>query len=134
MKGQWFIISAVIISSVFLGISLLLKDYFVVDPSSPARISNDIYFNSITKQLDNIIKNTVTDDNPTCRNLSTNLKELNATAWNILAPKGIFFYMKYNINDCDVTNNVSLDFLVASQDGLIYNFTTLNSPSQILAP
>lgn len=134
MKGQWFIISAVVVSSVFLGISLVLKDYFVVDSSTPVRTSDAFYFQSIEEQIDSIIKNTVTDDHPACINLSTNLNELNATASNVLASKGIFFYLKYNIKSCDATNDVDVDFLVASQNGIIYNFTTLSSPSQILAP
>ena len=132
MKGQWFIISAVVVSSVFLGISLVLKDYFVVDSSSPAKTADIFYFKSINVQLDNIIKNTVTDDHPTCINLSTNLNELNATAVNVLASKSIFYYLKYNIKSCDTTNDVDVDLLVASQNGMIYNFTTLSSPSQIL--
>lgn len=134
MKGQWFIISAVVVSSVFLGISLVLKDYFVVDSSSPVRTTDVFYFKSINEQLDNIIKNTVTDDHPTCVNLSTNLNELNTTTSKTLAAKGIFFYLKYNIKGCDTTNDVDVDLLVASQNGMVYNFTTLSSPSQILAP
>ncbi|MEK6888019.1 MAG: hypothetical protein AABX14_03685 [Candidatus Aenigmatarchaeota archaeon] len=134
MKGQWFIISAVVVSSVLLGISLMLKDYFVVDSSLPVRTTDVFYFKSVNEQLDNIIRNTVTDDHPTCINLSTNLNELNATTSNMLASRGIFFYLKYNIKGCDTTNDVDVDFLVASQNSIIYNFTTLSSPSQILAP
>lgn len=44
-KGQWFLISAVIASSIFLAISFLLRDYFSVPPA----IGNDeqIYFDDV---------------------------------------------------------------------------------------
>ena len=40
-KGQWFIISAVIATGAFLSISLVLKDFFVVDASNDARTRED---------------------------------------------------------------------------------------------
>lgn len=51
MKGQWFIISAVIASGVFLAISVLFRDYFLVDSSVTASINEDFYFTNIEDQL-----------------------------------------------------------------------------------
>lgn len=44
-KGQWFLVSAVIASSIFLGISFLLRDYFAVPPI----VTNEenVYFDNI---------------------------------------------------------------------------------------
>ena len=129
MKGQWFIISAVIASSAFLGLSFLLKDYFVVDSSSSAAVSNDFYFNSIREQLDSIITNTVVSGN--CINLTTNLNEFKTVTEKTLGTKGLFFYLDYNIKDCP-TKAVDFNFMVASQDQVIYNFTTKKTPSEII--
>ena len=46
-KGQWFFISAVIASGIFLSISVIFKDYFAVD-SSAALSDEDFYFSSDT--------------------------------------------------------------------------------------
>lgn len=45
MKGQWFLISAVIVSGIFVVISFLLRDYFGV----PATLTNEehIYFDNV---------------------------------------------------------------------------------------
>lgn len=131
MKGQWFIISAVIASSTFLGISFLLKDYFVVDASSPAQVNNDFYFYSASEQLNNIIKNTVTDDPPACINLTTNLNELKTIAEHELARRGLFMFMTYTIRDCSTTNIVDINLLVASQNEIIYNLSTTKASNII---
>lgn len=131
MKGQWFLISAVVVSGVFLALSLFFKDYFIVDTSSPAKINNDFYFYNINRQLDSIVDKTITNDPPTCINLTTSLDEFKALTERTLAPRGLFLFLNYEILDCDVNNVVAFDVLVASQDKIIYNVSTL-SPNEII--
>lgn len=130
-KGQWFLISAVIASSAFLGISLLVKDYFAVDTSSAAKINNGFYFQSISQQLDNILKNTVVNDSPVCINLTTNLDEFRAVAEKAMAAKGLFFDMNYTIKNCS-SKKVNFNFLLASQSETLYNFSTAKSASEVI--
>ena len=62
MKGQWFIISAVVITSFFVTLSGLLKDYYVVDFLPVATNSEGFYFENV-KQL---LKNTAANSAPEC--------------------------------------------------------------------
>ena len=130
MKGQWFIISAVIASSIFLGMSLLLKDYFVIDSAATSRTNNDFYFNSIEEQLNNIVRNTVTNVS-NCINLTTNLEEFRTIAEKDLAAKAMFAKIEYKIIQCN-PNIVKFDFIVASHDEIIYNFTTRENVSELI--
>ena len=57
MKGQWFLISAVIITGIFLTISFVLKSYYYVDTSKVAVIDEDYYFKNIVEQLKNVVRN-----------------------------------------------------------------------------
>lgn len=66
-KGQWFFISAVIASGIFLSISVIFKDYFAVD-SSPVLSDEDFYFSNIKDGLVTAIKS-----DPDCT--GENLKE-----------------------------------------------------------
>jgi len=51
MKGQWFIISAVVASGVFLAISVLFRDYFMVDSAAVTERNEPFYFKNIEQQL-----------------------------------------------------------------------------------
>lgn len=132
MKGQWFLISAVIASSAFLALSLFFKDYFVLDTSSPAKINNDLYLYSISGQLDNIVSTSITNDPPRCINLTTGIDEFKTLTERTLAPKGLFVFLNYTVLDCTTNNIVAFDILVASHDEVIYNFTTLRNSSQVI--
>ncbi|MBI2076168.1 MAG: hypothetical protein HYT72_02890 [Candidatus Aenigmarchaeota archaeon] len=66
-KGQWFFISAVIASGIFLSISVIFKDYFAVE-SSPVLSDEDFYFSSVKDGLLAAIKS-----DPGCT--GENLKE-----------------------------------------------------------
>lgn len=122
MKGQWFIISAVVASSIFLGLSFLLKDYFVLDSSDAGKINNDFFFYNINNQLDSIVQNTVTIAG-NCVNLTTALDEFKTIAERDLAAKGLFLRIDYTIVQCN-PNIVKFDFIVATDEEIIYNFTT----------
>lgn len=55
MKGQWFLISAVIVTGVFLTISFLLKSYYYTDTSKIAVTDEDYYFRNIVYELNKTI-------------------------------------------------------------------------------
>src|SRR3989344_2015384 len=89
MKGQWFLISAVIASSIFLTISFALKSFFSVDTSAAALYDEHYYFFDI----------------------KYNLKEYLALTKEKMADKGYFFYG-------DVTGscpNYNVGLLLASE-------------------
>jgi|SRR3989344_2174650 len=131
MKGQWFIISAVVASSIFFGISVMMKDYFVVDSSDQASINSDYHFYSIVNQFDKIVATTVTDIS--CVNLTTNLNEFKTVVERSLAAKGYFSLLQYGVTPpCGSVNAVSLDLIIADGRQTIYNFSTYTSPSQII--
>jgi hypothetical protein len=54
-KGQWFLISAVIASGVFLAISVLFQGYYTSKPYAIAQINEDFYFKTIKEQLGNVV-------------------------------------------------------------------------------
>ncbi len=130
MKGQWFIISAVVASSVFLGISLLLKDYFVVDSSAAVTVNNDHYFYNINRELDNIVANTHTSPG-NCINLTTSLDGFRTLTQQEMAARGVLLSLEYTIVQCG-PNQVNFDILMASNDEVIYNFTTRKNASEII--
>lgn len=130
MKAQWFIISAVVASSVFLGISTLLKGYFVIDSSTAATINNDHYFRNIDRELDGIVAMTPTSPG-NCVNLTTNLEEFKTLTQQELASRGLLLSLEYTIIQCS-PNQVGFDLLVASNSQILYNFTTRKSASEII--
>jgi len=69
MKGQWFIVSAVIASSGFLAISTLFSSYFIIDNSQIPRINEDFLFLNIQEELNRTI------DYSTSDNIERNVKE-----------------------------------------------------------
>ena len=50
-KGQWFLISAVIASSVFLVISVAMRNYHALDTSAASRRNEDFYFMQVEQGL-----------------------------------------------------------------------------------
>lgn len=54
LKGQWFLISAVIATGGFLAISLLYQGYFVADPSKVTYNDMNQQFMSISNQLESV--------------------------------------------------------------------------------
>ncbi len=131
MKGQWFIISAVVATSVFLSISMLLQNYFIVDSSSQARVNADYYFYNFLDQF-NEARKVTTDGN--CTNLTTNLESLKNMVQNTLASKGLFMYFEYQIvpPDCSGDEDVNMDLVIATREQIIYNFTNYNTTDEII--
>ena len=131
MKGQWFIISAVVASSIFFGISVMMKDYFVLDSSQTAAVNSDYYFYNIQNQFDKIVATTLT--NVSCVNLTTNLNEFKTVAEKSLAGKGYLALLEYTITPpCGSSNIVKMDLLIADSRQMLYNFSTYSNVTQII--
>lgn len=92
-KGQWFFISAVIASGIFLSISVIFKDYFAVD-SSAALSDEDFYFSSIKDGLITAIKS-----DPSCT--GENLKEFTQFATDKMARIGYMLNVTQKNLDCN---------------------------------
>lgn len=62
MKGQWFIVSVVMISGTLLVITGLFKGYFATDLSKIAVMDEDYYFSDIKDNLQNLVRTSTCDD------------------------------------------------------------------------
>ena len=128
MKGQWFLISAVIAVSGFLFISGLFKIYFLIDPSDIARMDEDFYLNNVKQQVNNSLlycPDTVAVDR--------SLREFRVFAENNINRKGYLFFMNYTYN-CN-TGRIDPKILVASERMITcYNVSTDDVlPNDVLA-
>ncbi len=114
-KGQWFLVSAVVISGAFLLISILFKGYLVLDQSAVARMNEDFYFHNIEEQLNGIVNTYGYAD---CSNLNEKLDEFAFFSKERMAEKGYYLYVSKNINCAQQTS--SFDILLASDRMVIY--------------
>ena len=93
-KGQWFLISAVIISGAFLTISVMLKDYMVLDQSAVIKMDEDFYFNEIKEKLYSVI------DYEDCDKTEKNINEYIVFAKEKMAEKGYYLHLEVDF-DCE---------------------------------
>ncbi|GEM_PF-2825895 len=91
-KGQWFLISAVIATGAFLSISLVLKDYFVVDASDQARGREDAYLSNLKEQFAQVVEQS------SCDEMQKNLNSYIAFVRSRLSESGYFVYIEYDNN------------------------------------
>ena len=116
-KGQWFIISTVIASMAFLSISLLFKNYFVVDTASVATNDEDFYFWNIKYGLTETV-NIVGYDIPYCVRLENALNDFIGYSKTRMAEMGYYLYAE-KIIDC-AGGTTDFGILLASDDMLVY--------------
>ena len=114
-KGQWFLVSAVVISGAFLLISTLFKDYLVLDQSAVARMNEDYYFNNIKEQLSKIVNTYGYSD---CNNLNEKLDEFMFFSGERMAERGYYLYVESNVNCAQQT--ATFGVLLASDRMVIY--------------
>ena len=100
MKGQWFIVSAVIATTALAVISGMFRDYFVVDASSIARYNEDYYLDNVESVLQRTIALSP------CDGLQVNIEEFLAFSESSLAELGYLLNADYTINNCG-THDVS---------------------------
>ena len=114
-KGQWFLISAVMISGVFVVISLVFKNYALVDTSSVADMDENRVFTNIKENMDKIASSVTTSD---CNPLATSTMNLTLAEFRNLATAefaktGYFVYIDYTITSCS-SRQITKEIVVAS--------------------
>ncbi len=116
-KGQWYLISAVMISGAFLVISVLFKNYYIVDSSSSAMLNEDYFFWNIQKGFNDTIDNAGYDQ-PSCINLNRRLDEYIAFSEKQMAEKGYYLFMNKSISCSD--EEVEHGILLTSSVVMLY--------------
>lgn len=111
-KGQWFIISAVMISGVFLAISSMMRISFGVDASDVGRRNEYFYFSNILEQQGNVEAKCAMGGD-----FTRDMAEFERFSRMFAESRGYFFFMNYTIDGCDAR---SLGLMVASEDGVFY--------------
>ncbi len=96
VKGQWFLISAVVISGALLTISVLFRDYFTADASKVALMDEDFYFNDIKYGMKDILANHCPGNDEGARNL----KEFIEFSRRKMQEKGYILEVVWSDPDC----------------------------------
>lgn len=112
-KGQWFIISAVMISGVFLVISSMMRISFGVDASDVGRRNEYFYFNNILEQQGNVEAKCMSGEGDFARDMG----EFERFSRQFAESRGYFFFMNYTISGCDAQ---SFGLMIASEKGMLY--------------
>ncbi len=115
MKGQWFLISAVIAVGAFLSISVYFRDYFAMDSSEVLRVNEEYHFSNINQQFDSVVSQS------NCANLDINLKEFEAFSEKSMAELGYFLYIKHKINSCSGSEKSVAKQMVLASDRAVIN-------------
>ena len=124
LKGQWFLISAVIASGAFLAISILFNNYFIVDTSTPALIDGDYYFNSVKNGINKTIAFSA------CVNLTRNLDNFVQFNKRELAEVGYFLEIKYTQGVCSASSKgINYAILLTSEKYVRCDKTDSVAPS-----
>jgi hypothetical protein len=114
LKGQWFLVSAVIASGAFLAISILFNNYFVVDKSEPALIEGDYYFAVVKSGMNRTIWLSNCTVAGGITNMERYLREFVQFSKDELAAVSYFLHVEYTINDC-AAKRVNYGILLASE-------------------
>jgi hypothetical protein len=104
-KGQWMLISAVIVTGTFLSISLVLKDYFIVDASTSARDLESQHFQNIKEQFENVVQGS----SCTGTEMEDNLNDYIAFVRNSLQESGYLVYIEYEKTSGKTKNSYAYD-------------------------
>ncbi|MAH42920.1 hypothetical protein CL614_04325 [archaeon] len=99
-KGQWLIISAVVISTVFLVISTTFLSYFGVENSNIASRDEPFIANNIENKMNNIFEIYQSRDPCPQTELQTNLNNFVAFSEKEYAKNGYFVNVTYELTGC----------------------------------
>jgi hypothetical protein len=116
-KGQWFMISAVIATGAFLSISLIMKDFFIIDASTTSRDREDFFLWDLNEQFDRVVSQSP------CADLDKNLDEFNTFSKRHLWESGYLIhiqYTKYSCSDQPKVREVGKGLVVATEDAVFY--------------
>ncbi len=116
-KGQWYLVSAVMVSGAFLVISALFKNYYIVDTSQIAMMNEDYYFWDLRSAFEKTIEDAGFDQ-PGCTNLNRRLDEFMVFSQKSMAEKGYYLFMNKSI-DC-ANEKVEYGMLIASGKSMLY--------------
>jgi hypothetical protein len=112
MRGQWFLISAVIIVGVFLLVSTFFRDYYATDTTAVPRMDEEHYFWELKMNFNGVVR--ASD----CDNLEDNLNEFSAFSRQKMAELGYFLYLNYTI---DMTDCTATPKIVLASDRMVLN-------------
>jgi len=110
-KGQWFIISAVVISGALLAISFVFRGYFAADTSTVQLNDQSYYFYAINEGYSN-----VDTSNTDCATKQKGMEELHYFETQEMMNKGIALAMIYDV-DC-TANKVNKKLLLLQSDDM----------------
>ncbi|MBI2578244.1 MAG: hypothetical protein HYW26_00885 [Candidatus Aenigmarchaeota archaeon] len=96
MKGQWFIISAVVITSFFVVLSGLLRDYSAIDFLPTGTSSEAFYFENVKT----VLENSVSSSPPDCAGIEKNLSEAIYYTKRKMASLGYIEDVSFSAADC----------------------------------
>src|SRR3989344_4312597 len=106
-KGQFFLVSAIMITGVFLVISMLFRNYGIVDNSETARVNEDVYFHNIKQQFSSVVAQS------SCPDMDRNLRDYREFVQRETNAVGYRLFLNYTINNC-AAKQVDLQLIVAS--------------------
>lgn len=112
-KGQWFMVSAVMVSAAFLVISSFLTSYSSMDSSKTATYNEDYYYNNVKEQFMKVVEQS------DCGNLTSNLNEFKYFAEKSMGELGYLLFINYTVEPCP-SKNVKLGMLLGSEKMVLY--------------
>lgn len=117
-KGQWFIIAAIIASGVFLTISVVFKSFAATDASRSATGSEEFYFWSVQKTVDDILATGPSG----CQNLTEAVNEFRSLSEKQTASLGYFLFLNVTLNTADDCSSREADVgvLIASSRTVLH--------------
>lgn len=116
-RGQFFIISAVIIVSILVSVAQYFSGYGAVDLTKPQENQELEYISTIKSSLYNMAKNS------DCARLDEDLKEAESFLTSSLAEQGIGLSVRHSIVSC---SQVSFQFNITSPN--FFSKTEFNYP------
>jgi hypothetical protein len=96
-KAQWFIVSAVIITTSLVSISVIFKNYFLMDNSDIAKLNEDYLALDLENQFNKIIGDNGYDQ-PSCAVLTSKINDFIVFYQQAVAERGRLLKVTYNIN------------------------------------
>jgi len=101
-KGQFFIVTVVGLTLIFLMMSKIFSPYNIIDTSEVLTVEEPYFFNNIKEGL---IKTVEISD---CNELQQNLKTFKDFATSLAGEKGYKLRIYYNVTNCSVNASIEL--------------------------
>lgn len=108
-KGQWFIISAIVISGALLAVSFIFRGFFVTDTSLVQLNDESYYFYAVNESISNI-----DSSNSDCAAKTKDMEEMKYATGNELIKKGILLRIEYSC----ITNKISTKLLLLHSENM----------------